>query len=126
MNTADYPLDRDAIIAAHPLLEYCRSIGLDLRRAGREWKCLCPLHDEQTPSFFVDQEKNLFFCHGCETGGTVIDLHAGRRGFSIGEAMRDLSPPGGNGDGSANPRTRGGVCDVTEWQHCATERNRRL
>ena len=43
MNTASYECDRNAVIAAHPLLEYCHRIGLEMRRAGGEWKCLCPL-----------------------------------------------------------------------------------
>jgi hypothetical protein len=96
---ASYQYDRNTIIAAHPLLAYCHDIGLEMRRVGREWKCLCPLHNEQTPSFSVDTQKNLFHCHGCEAGGSVIDLHAKLRGLSIGEAMRDLSPYGGNGNG---------------------------
>jgi hypothetical protein len=90
--------DRASIIDAHPLLEYCRGMGLDMRRAGREWTCLCPLHEERSPSFCANTDKNLFHCHGCGEGGTVIDLHAKLRGISIGEAMRDLSPAGGNGD----------------------------
>ena len=97
--------DRNAIIAAHPLLEYCHDIGLEMRRVGGEWKGLCPLHNEQTPSFSVDPEKNLFYCHGCEAGGSVIDLHAKLRGLSIGEAMRDLSPYGDNDKGN-DPKQR--------------------
>src|SRR4029077_20349118 len=91
---------------AHPLLEYCHGIGLEMRRAGREWKCLCPLHDEQTPSFSVYTEKGLFYCHGCGAGGTVIDLHAKLRGLSIGEAMGDLSPSHGNGKGDGTQQSR--------------------
>jgi hypothetical protein len=115
-NTADYEYDRNAIIAAHPLLEYCHGIGLEMRRAGREWKCLCPLHDEQTPSFSVDTEKDLFCCHGCGVGGTVIDLHAKLHGLSIGEAMRDLSPSRGNGKGD-------GAKEVRSKLDSATSRN---
>jgi DNA primase len=102
---ASYQYDRNAIIAAHPLLEYCQGIGLAMRRAGREWKCLCPLHNEQTPSFSVDSERNLFCCHGCGAGGTVIDLHAKLRAISIGEALRDLSPYGSNGEGEGTKQS---------------------
>jgi DNA primase len=33
---------------------------------------LCPLHDDQKPSFLVDPHKNLFYCYGCGRGGDVI------------------------------------------------------
>jgi hypothetical protein len=47
-----------------------------MRRVGKEWVGRCPLpgHDERTPSFTVDPEKNLFFCHGCHRGGDVVRL----------------------------------------------------
>ena len=93
----EYEHDRKAIIAANPLLEYCMLRGWKLRHVGREWKCLCPLHEERTPSFTIDPAKNLFHCFGCGAGGSVIDLHAALGGIAIGEAMRELSPGGGNG-----------------------------
>jgi hypothetical protein len=83
--------DRAAIIAANPLLTYCRERGWALRRDGPHWKCLCPLHEERTPSFSVDSEKNLFYCFGCGVGGSVIDLHAALRGCDVGQAMVELA-----------------------------------
>ncbi len=35
---------------------------------------LCPLHEDQEPSFLVDSHKNLFYCYGCGRGGDVIRL----------------------------------------------------
>ena len=100
-------LDRDAIIADNPLLPYCEARGWQLKRDGRHWKCLCPLHDERTPSFTIDAERNLWNCFGCGKGGSVIDLHARLGGMTVGEAMRDLSREGGNdrhsGNGSSRP-----------------------
>lgn len=46
-----------------------------LRRAGSQWKGLCPFHEERHPSFYVDSEKNAWFCHGgCARGGGVKDF----------------------------------------------------
>jgi DNA primase len=47
-----------------------------LRKAGKEQVGRCPLpdHEDKTPSFTVNAEKNVFFCHGCVRGGDVIDL----------------------------------------------------
>ncbi|GBC83832.1 DNA primase [bacterium HR11] len=43
-----------------------------LRRVGRRWVGLCPLHPERTPSFYVFPETNSFFCFGCHRGGDVF------------------------------------------------------
>ena len=45
-----------------------------LRRAGKQFNGLCPLHGENSPSFSVSGEKQLFFCHGCHAGGDVINF----------------------------------------------------
>jgi DNA primase len=47
-----------------------------LRKAGKEQVGRCPLpdHEDKTPSFTINPEKNLWFCHGCVRGGDVIDL----------------------------------------------------
>lgn len=47
-----------------------------LRKAGKEWVGRCPLpdHEDKTPSFTVNSEKDLWWCHGCLRGGDVITL----------------------------------------------------
>jgi hypothetical protein len=49
-----------------------------LRKVGAEWVGRCPLrgHADRTPSFTVNPDKNLFFCHGCVRGGDVVRLAA--------------------------------------------------
>lgn len=43
-----------------------------LARSGTEMKGLCPLHEEQTASFYANDAKGVFYCHGCGRGGDVI------------------------------------------------------
>jgi hypothetical protein len=47
-----------------------------LRRVGREWVGRCPLpeHEDRSPSFTVNAENGVFFCHGCLRGGDVVEL----------------------------------------------------
>lgn len=50
--------------------------GTKLKRVGDEMQGLCPFHDERTPSFYVNEAKGTFYCHGCAVGGDVLDLYA--------------------------------------------------
>ncbi len=43
-----------------------------LTRAGREYKGLCPFHQEKTPSFTVSPAKGFFHCFGCNAHGTAL------------------------------------------------------
>ena len=43
-----------------------------LRRSGRQFIGLCPLHSERKPSFYVHPEKQVFKCFGCGAGGDVF------------------------------------------------------
>ena len=47
---------------------------VQLKRAGRNLKACCPFHDEKTPSFNVNPEKQIFKCFGCGAGGSVFDF----------------------------------------------------
>lgn len=59
-----------------------------LRRRGREYYGKCPLHEDSDPSFSVDPEKGVFWCHGCEQGGDIINYLRARDGLSFKEALR--------------------------------------
>jgi len=43
-----------------------------LKKSGKNYKGLCPFHNEKTPSFFVSTDEQLYNCFGCEAGGNVI------------------------------------------------------
>ena len=47
-----------------------------MRKAGDEWvtNCVIPDHDDHIPSFAVNPEKGLWFCHGCVRGGDAVRL----------------------------------------------------
>src|SRR6266536_1170062 len=43
-----------------------------LRKQGREYTGLCPFHQEKTPSFWVNEQMQSWYCFGCQRGGDVI------------------------------------------------------
>ncbi|MBN1445557.1 MAG: DNA primase [Candidatus Omnitrophica bacterium] len=43
-----------------------------LKKSGKNFKALCPFHEEKTPSFVVNPEKQIFHCFGCGIGGNAI------------------------------------------------------
>jgi DNA primase len=60
----------------------------NMRRIGKERVGRCPLpdHEDKTPSFNVNPEKNVFYCHGCSRGGDVVDLARFAWGYEKQEA----------------------------------------
>ncbi len=62
-----------------------------LRKAGRNYKALCPFHSEKTPSFTVSPEKQIFHCFGCGAGGDVFTFLKDYEGLSFTEAARTLA-----------------------------------
>lgn len=62
-----------------------------LKRAGRRHVGLCPFHSEKTPSFTLDDEKQLFHCFGCGTGGDIFTLVMEKENLSFPEAVRYLA-----------------------------------
>lgn len=45
-----------------------------LKRAGTNYKGICPFHNEKTPSFVVSEQKQIFTCFGCGAKGDVIEF----------------------------------------------------
>ena len=92
MAEKEFPATRRQIIERHPLLDYARARGWALRKDGPRYRCLCPLHKEDSPSFVIGPDLNCWKCFGCTEAGSVIDLHAKLNNMTVGQAMRDLWP----------------------------------
>ena len=45
-----------------------------LKRAGSNYKGICPFHNEKTPSFVVSEAKQIFTCFGCGATGDVLEF----------------------------------------------------
>ncbi len=64
---------------------------VELRRAGRNYKGLCPFHQEKTPSFNVHPQRKGYKCFGCGAGGDGIRFVMEVEGKSFPEAVRKLA-----------------------------------
>jgi len=64
---------------------------MELRRAGQNYKGLCPFHGEKTPSFNVNPARKGFKCFGCGQGGDAIRFVMEIDGKSFPEAVRKLA-----------------------------------
>lgn len=62
-----------------------------LKKVGHNFVGLCPFHNEDTPSFNVNREKQMFYCFGCNVGGDVIEFIRQREKVDFPEAVRILA-----------------------------------
>ncbi|QNJ57363.1 DNA primase/helicase [Pseudomonas phage Dolphis] len=69
---------------------------VELKKHGSEYKACCPFHKENTPSFSVVPEKNMYYCFGCGAGGDAIDFVSDFESVGFRDAVRrivgDLAP----------------------------------
>ena len=66
-----------------------------LKKAGRNFKGLCPFHNEKTPSFMVSPDRQVFPCFGCGKGGSVIDFVMEYEHMEFPEALEELAQRAG-------------------------------
>lgn len=68
-------------------------IGQDVRlkKSGHKHVGLCPFHHEKTPSFWIDNEKGLYYCFGCAATGDVFTYLVDKKGLHFKDAILYLS-----------------------------------
>src|SRR3989475_369405 len=105
---ASYPQSvLDEIRAAVDIVDVVNRF-VNLKKAGQNWKGLCPFHTEKTPSFMVNEKKGIFHCFGCGVGGDAFGFLMRQDKLSFPEAVRALPKQAG---GAAPREGRSGVYD---------------
>lgn len=66
-----------------------------LKKSGKTYTGCCPFHQEKTPSFHVDRQKNFYHCFGCQANGNAISflMNYENRGFM--DVLQDLAQQAG-------------------------------
>jgi DNA primase len=68
---------------------------VELKKAGINYKGLCPFHGEKTPSFTVSPTRQTYHCFGCGAHGDAIRFLTEHHGLSFVEAVKDLAQEAG-------------------------------
>lgn len=68
---------------------------IPLKKAGREYKACCPFHNEDTPSFTINDDKGFYHCFGCGAHGDVIGFVMRYNNLSFPETVEELAREAG-------------------------------
>lgn len=68
---------------------------IEIKKAGRNYKALCPFHSEKTPSFMISPELQIYKCFGCQNSGDCFGFLKEYEGMEFGEALKFLADRAG-------------------------------
>ncbi len=98
---------------------------IKLTKKGRNYFGLCPFHGEDTPSFSVSPEKQIFHCFGCGKGGNVTSFVMEIENLSFVEAIKHLADKSGDSlpdewirqQGPSYSSEEQNILDAYEWSN---------
>jgi DNA primase len=95
---------------------------VSLKSTGKGFKGLCPFHQEKTPSFTVNPDRQFFHCFGCKAGGNVFHFVMRAESLDFVEAVKELAqragiplPESGSPANAAQETQRRQLLEVTAW-----------
>lgn len=77
-----------------------------LTKSGAHWKANCPFHNEKTPSFMVNEDKQIYHCFGCNKGGDLFSFVMDIESLDFREALKILAEKAGVELKSFNPKVQ--------------------
>jgi len=89
-NTNNYDLNQ--LKQEIKLVDLAIKDGIKLKKmASGEYVCLCPFHDDKTPSLHINSNKNVFHCKGCGASGSNIDWIKNKDNVTESQAIKVLN-----------------------------------
>ncbi|NTV53129.1 MAG: DNA primase, partial [Candidatus Firestonebacteria bacterium] len=95
---------------------------VSLKPTGKGFKGLCPFHQEKTPSFTVNADRQFFHCFGCKAGGNAFHFVMRAESLTFIEAVKELAqragialPEAGTPANQAQDTQRRQLLEVTAW-----------
>jgi DNA primase len=68
---------------------------LSIKRSGRHFVACCPFHQEKTPSFYINGDRQSYHCFGCQKGGDIFTFLMEFESFSFKDALERLAVQAG-------------------------------
>lgn len=68
---------------------------IEIKKAGRNYKGVCPFHAEKTPSLMVSPELGIYKCFGCGEGGDIFNFHQKIEGLDFSQSLEQLAERAG-------------------------------
>ena len=90
-----------------------------LKRAGRNFKALCPFHEEKTPSFTVFPESQRFKCFGCGEGGNVFTFLMKHNNLGFRDVLEELARDAAIELPCADTGPEEAERAIVQWKACA-------
>ena len=94
---------------------------INLKKTGKNFSACCPFHDEKTPSFSVNPDKQFFYCFGCGAGGNSIGFIMDYEKLDFPSAVETLASyvglevPRENKNSSQNQEKINDIYDALNW-----------
>ena len=93
---------------------------IQLKKAGSQFKALCPFHSEKSPSFTITPSRQYYHCFGCQKGGNAISFVRDYENLPFVDAVRKLASRAGihiieeesDPEADQSRRTRGRLMDI--------------
>ena len=96
---------------------------VSLKKKGANWMACCPFHKEKTASFSVSPAKDIFYCFGCQKGGSVFNFVMEIESVAFPEAIKIVAEKTGvplpklvdDGRFEAHKRESDTVIELNQW-----------
>ncbi len=78
------------ICMSNDIIDYA-SAFMTIKKNGKNYMSCCPFHNEKTPSFSIDRDKQLFHCFGCGASGNFVQLVMRLESLDYKDALKQLA-----------------------------------